>query len=199
MSLKNTREDWGWLAKVFHWTMAALIVALAAIGTYMANFQDDMIRQIEMTQTHKSFGFVVFVLALLRVLWRWLNPVTPALPDSQTPFQRRAAHGAHILLYALMFVIPVSGWLMASASPFNDVDAYPMQLKNMVFGLFELPDPIQPGNDALTELLHIVHWGSVYLLAAILVVHIGAALKHHYVDRDDILRRMLPGRGQTKR
>lgn len=193
MSLKNTRERWGWLAKVLHWSMAILILALAIIGTYMANFVDDMFRQFELTQTHKSFGFVVFALACLRVMWRIINPVTPALPAHSPGWQNRAVHATHIALYALMFVIPISGWLMSSASPLNNDDAYPARIPNMVFGLFELPDPFSEGTDALTETLHMVHWISVYLLAAILLVHIGAAMKHHFIDKDTVLRRMLPG------
>lgn len=193
MNLKNTRARWGWPAKALHWVMAVLIIALAVVGTYMANFLDDMILQIELTQIHKSFGFVVFALAILRVLWRWASPVTPAPPAGRPAWERAAVHGAHGALYLLMFAIPVSGWLMSSASPLNDPDAYPAPLKNMVFGLFELPDPFRPGSEALTETFHTIHWVSVYILAAILVVHVGAALKHHYVDRDTVLRRMLPG------
>jgi len=161
----------------------------------MANFLDDMVRQIELTQMHKSFGFVVFVLAIVRVLWRWANPVTPALPE-QAAWERVVVHGAHWALYVLMFAIPISGWLMSSASTLNDPDAYPAPIKNMVFGLFELPDPFKPGSESLTETFHMIHYGSVYLLGALLVVHIGAALKHHYVDGDTVLRRMLPGKRQ---
>lgn len=192
MSLKNTRERWGWLAKVFHWVMAFLILALALVGTYMANFLDDMIRQIELTQMHKSVGFVVFVMAVLRVLWRWANPVSPDPPAGQAAWEHRAAQATHWALYILMFAIPVSGWLMASASTLNDPDAYPAPMRNMVFGLFELPDPFQPGSDALAKGLHMVHAYSVYLLAALLLLHVGGALRHHFVEKDGVLRRMLP-------
>ncbi len=192
MSLKNTRTRWGWPAKVFHWVMALLIIGLALVGTYMANFLSDMFLQIELTQIHKSFGFVAFTLAVLRVLWRWANPVTPALPEGQSAWERGAAHLTHYGLYALMFVMPLSGWLMASASPLNDANAYPVQIKNMVFGLFELPDPIAPSDKELEALFHTIHAYSSYLLAALLLLHIGGALKHHFVDRDSVLRRMLP-------
>jgi len=192
VGLKNTRERWGWLARVFHWTMALLILSLALIGTYMANFLDDMILQIELTQTHKSFGVVVFAMAVLRVLWRWANPVSPSPPADQPAWERRAAHATHWALYILMFAIPISGWLMSSASTLNDPDAYPAPMKNMVFGLFELPDPFQPGSDALTDALHVIHYSGVYLLAALLVLHVGGALRHHFVEKDSVLRRMLP-------
>jgi len=194
VSLKNTRERWGWLAKLLHWTMAILIISLALVGTYMANFLDDMILQIELTQIHKSFGVVVFMLAVLRILWRWASPVTPDMPQGESALARGAARATHWALYILMLTIPLSGWLMASASTLNDADAYPTQMRNMVFGVFELPDPFQPGSDALDATFHMIHAWSVYLLGALLVLHIGAALKHHLVDRDDVLRRMLPGR-----
>ena len=192
MSLRNTRARWGWPAKLLHWTMAILIIGLALVGTWMANFLNDMVLQIEVTQWHKSFGFVVFVLAVLRVVWRWANPVSPLPPADQPAWERWTAHGTHWALYVLMFVMPLSGWLMASASEFNDPGAYPMQIKNMVFGLFELPDPIAPGDEALEAIFHTIHAWSSYLLAALLLLHIGGALKHHFKDKDSILRRMLP-------
>lgn len=198
MSLRNTHERWGWLAKLFHWVMAILIIALALVGTYMANFLDDMVAQFELTQIHKSFGFVVFAMAVLRVLWRWANPVSPRPPGDRPLWERWAVHGSHGAMYVLMFAIPVSGWLMASASILNDADAYPARIPNMVFGLFELPDPFRQGSDALTDTFHVIHAWSVYLLAALLLVHIGAALRHHFVDRDDVLRRMLPGRSKSQ-
>ncbi len=189
--MKNTHIRWGWPAKAFHWIMAVLIIGMAVVGTYMANFLDDMFLQIELTQRHKSFGFVVFALAVLRVLWRWANPVTPALPVLSA-WERWAAHLTHYGLYVLMFVMPVSGWLMASASPLNDENAYPMQIKNMVFGVFELPDPIAPSDKGLEAVFHTIHAYSSYLMAGLLLLHVGAALKHHFVDRDGVLRRMLP-------
>jgi len=86
---------------------------------------------------------------------------------------------------------------MSSASTLNDPDAYPAPMKNMVFGLFELPDPFQPGSDALTDMLHVVHYSGVYLLAALLVLHVGGALRHHFVEKDDVLRRMLLWHGSA--
>jgi cytochrome b561 len=92
-----------------------------------------------------------------------------------------------------MIALPVSGWLMASASPLNDADAFPFRVPNMVFGLFELPDPINPGNETLTKLMLNTHFWLGVALAFLLIVHIGAALKHAIIDRDDVLRRMLRG------
>ncbi len=192
MSLWNTRERWGWLARVFHWTIAILMIGLVIVGTWVANFMNDMVLQFEVTQWHKSFGSLVFALAVLRLIWRWANPVSPQVPTNQPGWERWTAHFAHIALYVLMFTMPLSGWLMASASELNDPGAYPMQIRNMVFGVFELPDPIKPGNEALKTIFHRIHAWSSYLLAAVLVLHIGGALRHHYRHKDDTLRRMLP-------
>lgn len=192
MPLTNSPERWGWLAKSLHWIMALLIIGLAAVGTYMADFEPNMIRQFELTQWHKSFGFVVFSLACLRVLWRFFGPAAPSEPQNTKPWERVAAHITHYGLYVLMFAMPLSGWLMASASPLNDPDAYPTQIKNKVFDLFELPDPISPGDKGLESLFHTIHELSAWLLAALLLLHIAAALKHHFVLKDNVLLRMLP-------
>ncbi len=193
MSVRNTDTGWGWPARLLHWVMALMILTLLGIGTYMSEIETDLVHQFQMVQTHKSFGFTVFVLALLRLLWRWRNPVTPELPAAMPGWQKTASHASHGLLYILMLWLPLSGWLMASASPLNNPGAYPVQIKNKVFGLFEMPDPFANGTEALANVFHTAHAGGALLLALILVVHAGAALKHHFVERDTILRRMIRG------
>jgi len=177
-----------------HWLMALMIFVMLGFGTYMSNFETDLVAQFQMVQQHKSVGFVVFSLALLRVLWRFANRQAPGLPQHMPGWQRSASHISHLMLYILILAMPLTGWLMASASPLNDEGAYPTQIKNMVFGLFELPDPFAQGSKALTEALHTAHWLCAVLMVAILLVHVAAALKHHFVDRDAILRRMTSGR-----
>ena len=192
MALKNTRTSWGWPARALHWAVAVLILGQIGVGLYMVEVVgDDLIQRFELTQLHKSFGFVVFALAALRVIWRAMNP-TPALPE-MPGWQKAASRASHLALYVLMFAIPVTGWLMASASPLNDEGAYPFQVKNMVFGLFELPDPYAPGDKALSEWLAAVHFWASMTLAAVLAVHVAASLKHQFVDRDGLLRRMVRG------
>ena len=183
---------WSRVSRALHWIMALLIIGLAVVGSYMANYEPDMLVQFELTQWHKSFGFVVFTLGCLRILWRWIGPPPPAAPLNTKAWERAAAKVTHIGLYLLMFLMPVSGWLMASASPLNDADAYPTQIKNMVFGLFELPDPIAPGDKQLEALFHGIHYWSGWILAALLLLHAGGALKHHFILRDNVLIRMLP-------
>jgi cytochrome b561 len=176
--------------------MAVLMIGLLAVGFYMVQVlgTTDLIGRFQLTQTHKSFGFMVFVLALIRIVWRLRSPVTPADPATVKPWEASAAHAAHVALYVLMLWLPLTGWLMASASPLNDPGAYPMQVRNMVFGLFELPDPIHPGDRELEAVFKRLHLAGAFALLALLTVHAGAALKHHFVHRDDVLRRMTTGR-----
>lgn len=193
MSLMNTAQGWGLPARVLHWAMAVLILGLLGVGWYMVNVvgTSDLVLRYQMTQMHKSFGFTVFVLALLRLGWRAMNP-TPAEPEGAA-WEKAAARGAHIALYVLMLALPVSGWLMASASPLNDADAFPFQVRNMVFGLFELPDPFAPGDRGLEATLKAVHLWAGYALGALLLAHVGAAMVHHRIKRDRVLLRMVRG------
>lgn len=197
MSLKNTVEGWGWLARALHWTIGTIILGLLIAGFYMVYIVGDdfagLQARLELTQIHKSFGFTVFFLALARIVWRLANP-SPALPEGMSAPERFAAKGGHVALYVLTLAIPVTGWLMATSSPLNDPGAYPMQIKNMVFGLFEMPDLYPKGDKALSELFGQMHSWAGILLSLVLLGHVGAALKHHFVNRDRVLRRMLVGR-----
>jgi cytochrome b561 len=167
---------------------------MLGLGFYMIRIEDDLVNQYLQIQSHKSFGFVVFTLVLLRLGWRWLSPNQPLPPSGTAMWQIKAARYSHLMLYVLMVILPISGWLMASASPLNDADAIPFQIKNTVFGLFEMPDPLPHGSLGLRGFLKGVHLSSALLLAVVLLAHILAALKHHFVDGDNVLRRMLIGR-----
>ncbi|MGD1923576.1 MAG: cytochrome b [Paracoccaceae bacterium] len=188
MALKNTATGWGWLARLFHWSMAIVIIGLLCVGFFMANFVSDIYLQFELTQDHKSWGFVAFSLALLRVLWRLVNRA-PDLPVEMSGLERLAAHVGHYGLYVCIVVMPLSGWLMSSASPLQDSYG----IKNMVFGLFELPDPFIPGTEALESLFANIHFFTAITLVLLLLGHVAAALKHHFINRDRVLMRMLRG------
>lgn len=190
MRTRNDERSWGWPARLLHWTVAALIVFQLAVGVYMANFVEDIFARFSYTQTHKSFGFVVFALALLRVAWRLANPKRPADPPHAKRWETALARVTHVGFYALMFLMPVSGWLMASASTLQDQYG----IKNRVFSWFELPDPFVPGSEAVEDVFFAIHVSGAALLAVLLVVHVAAALKHHFILRDDVLRRMSWGR-----
>ena len=192
MALHNTQTAWGLPARLLHWIMAVMILLMLVFGTIMAA-STDLIAKFGMVQTHKSMGFTVFVLALIRILWRWLSPAAPGLPEAMPRWQVAASHISHLLLYFLIVAIPLSGCLMVTSSPLNDPGAYPVQVRNMVWGLFEMPDPFATGSEALSETFARVHWVLTRLLMAILAVHVAAALKHHFIERDGILMRIIRG------
>lgn len=189
MQLRNTETSWGALSRLLHWAMAGLILFLIPYGFYMVNFVENPLQQFPMYQTHKSWGFVALVLVAARLVWRLSNRLTPALPDMPR-LQRFAAHAGHLGLYALMIIMPLSGWLMSSASPLQDL----LGIKNEVFGLFEMYDPFVPGDEGLEKVFGAIHmWGAVAFVA-LLLAHIGAALWHHFGHRDTVLKRMSFGR-----
>jgi len=183
MPIRNTETLWGWPARALHWAMALVMLFLLGVGTYMTGL-DDLAARFALTQVHKSWGFVVFALALVRIAWRLANPA-PREPEGRA-WEQLAARLSHRAFYALMILMPVSGWLMASASDLQDMYG----VRNMVFGLFELPDPFVPGDRGLEAAFKLVHNAGALALAGLLVVHVGAALKHHVVNRDDVLTRM---------
>lgn len=188
MALRNSKTGWGLPARALHWAMAALILFMLVLGFYMADFVTDTYERFALVQLHKSWGFVAFVLALLRLLWRFANPA-PELPAHMGALERFLAHAGHWALYALMVALPLSGWLMASASELQEMYG----IKNMVFGLFEMPDPFKPGNRALGEVFAAIHGLCAFALIAVLIGHALAALKHHFFNRDRVLMRMVRG------
>lgn len=178
MQLKNTLTRYGAIAQLFHWVIVVLIVTQFVLANRAEGLSP--VAKIGVLATHKSVGITILALALLRLGWRLLNPVPPA-PSGTPRWQGRAAHVSHFLLYALLFITPLLGWLMSSARSFSV----------SYFGLFTLPDFIEP-NRAAYERLHDLHELMAQTLAVLAIIHIAAALKHHFFDRDDVLRRMLP-------
>ena len=194
MAIRNTPDAWGWPARLFHWLMALQVIGMLGFGFYLTNgFNPGDPAKLGLVQQHKSIGFSVFVLACLRLAWRAINP-SPRLPEGMHRMEHAAARASHVALYVLMVALPVSGWLMASASPFNNPDAYPVQIKNIVFGLFELPDPIAVGTSELEHLFRSIHFYCGVMLLAVLCAHVAGTLKHYFINRDNVLNRMLTGR-----
>lgn len=190
MGLWNTRDGWGLPARILHWGMAVLVLFMSALGLWMTNaYPRGDFAAFGLYQLHKSWGAVVLLLALLRITWRLLDPVTPALPAKTPPLQRVVVRATHWGIYALLLALPVSGWLMVSASPVQDYG-----VPNMVFGLVHMPDPFVPGDIDLSERFRRLH-GALWLALSVLVtLHVLGALWHHLVARDTVLRRMVLGR-----
>ncbi len=179
MQIRNDTARYGAVAQFFHWAIVVLVVTQFVL----ASIADELplgAAKVIMLARHKSVGITILGLVLLRLLWRWLNPV-PAVPEATAPWQRLAARVSHFLLYALLLVTPVFGWLMSSARNF------PVSW----FGVFTLPDFIQPSEQAF-DFFHQAHEMLAVSLLIVALVHMAAALKHHFIDRDNVLRRMLP-------
>ncbi len=172
-------------AKGLHWLMAVLFFGMLGLGFYMQGLPLSP-DKLKLYSWHKWIGVTVFLLALFRIAWR-VTHQPPALPSSMPRLMQIAAHAGHHMLYMLMFLIPLSGWLMSSAKGFQTV----------WFGILPIPDLLEK-NKLLGDLLQTVHVSLNYLFIAVLIGHIGAALKHHFIDKDDILTRMLPGSGKDK-
>lgn len=181
--LGNTQQRYGAIAILLHWLMAALLVVLLAMGLYMVQLPDVGFdtRKITLILVHKALGMVALAAVALRLAWRLVNPL-PALAQGVPEWQQVAARFVHLLFYALMFALPLTGWLLNSAG------GYPLTF----LGWFAIPDLIGR-NDFLFHLFTDMHRWLGYALLVLLVVHAGAALRHHFQLRDDTLRRILPG------
>ena len=166
--------------------MALVILGMLGLGNYINTFVEDVYEAFDLIQIHKSWGFVAFALGVVRIAWRCVSR-SPAPPPGMPRWQLVASRISHILLYVLIIVMPVSGWLYASASEVQDLFA----IRNEVFGLFELPDPFKPGSRELAERFGAVHGIASRLLILVVAVHVAAALKHHFIDRDKVLVRMI--------
>lgn len=182
------------VAIILHWTMALLIVWQIWIGIWMRGAINDPETQAaayEAFQLHKSLGLTLLVLALIRLGWRLAHPV-PALPQHMPAWQKVAARISHVLLYAFIVLIPLTGWLYVSTG-WNSTTGTAFSIPTVWFGLFEWPHiPGLEGNGPLANLAIGMHEFLVYSLIAVLLAHVAAALKHHFADRDDALWSMLP-------
>jgi cytochrome b561 len=184
--LRNTSTGYGTIAIAFHWTMAVLIIGMLGLGIYMHELPPTEPATFQLYQLHKSIGFVVLALAAVRLAWRLINPA-PRLPGGMHPLEKLAAHLGHVGLYFLIFAIPVTGWFMVSASPWG----IPTILFN-VLPVPHLPIPEALGSkDQAESFFKLLHEYGAFLLIGLIVVHIAAALKHHFIARDETLKRMV--------
>ena len=168
-------------AMALHWLIAVMILFSVSVGLYMTGLKFSP-EKLKLYNWHKWAGVTIFTLVLIRCAWR-LTHVAPLPPPRMPAWQRHAGNASHYLLYALMIVIPLSGWLMSSAKGFQ----------TMYFGVIPLPDLLDKSQE-LGDTLQQIHKTLNYALIAIVVLHAAAALKHQLLDKDDVLKRMLPGR-----
>jgi len=189
MPAKNTEDRFGWVAQGLHWIIAVMIL----MQWFMIEWAEEAeharktdpaaaLEQLAWMTRHKAFGMTILGLAILRLVWRWLSP-PPPWPPAMPQWQVYLARGVHYAVYLLIFLMPISGWLVSSTG--NRPVSY--------FGLFTFPDLVGP-DKALHGQLEEVHEIAFNVLVALVIVHVVAALKHQFVDKDGVLGRMLPWR-----
>ena len=173
------------VAIVLHWLLALVIVAMFGVGVYMTDLPFSPLR-LKLYNWHKWAGIIILALTVLRLLWR-VTHRPPALPraisQAMPGWQMQAYHATHHVMYALFFAVPLAGWAYSSAAGFPIV----------LFGQIPLPD-LLAANKELAELIKPLHELTALALMALAGLHIAAAFKHHLVDRDGLLSRMLPAR-----
>jgi cytochrome b561 len=179
MSLKNTAERWGGISQLLHWTVVALILVMAYLGLTMGDLPNGP-GKIRTYALHKSIGLTILALIALRLLWR-LHAGTPQPVPGTPHWQERIASLTHWAMYALLFAMPLSGWVLNSAAGF------PLQW----FGLINLPGIVEKSLE-LHELAGDAHEIMFWLLALLVTAHAGAAFYHHLFQGDATLARMLP-------
>jgi len=177
--LKNTENSYGSVAKGFHWLLFLMLSFSIIAGNFLASLPKGP-EKLQMAGMHKSFGVVILLLVLARLAWRLIN-VTPKDPEGIPAIQSLMAHAMHWVLYVLMFAQPLSGILMSQAA------GYPVSF----FGLFELPALLDK-DPSLAQFLRGAH-GTIWVLLLVAVTgHAGAALHHHFIRKDGVLKRMSP-------
>ena len=167
-------------AIAMHWLIAVMLLISVSVGLYMTGLKFSP-EKLKLYNWHKWAGVTIFTLVLFRCAWRLSHSAPPPSPNMPA-WQVQTANATHYLLYALMIVIPLSGWLMSSAKGFQTV----------YFGVIPLPDLLSK-SEPVGDALQLIHKSFNYTMIAIVVLHAAAALKHHFIDKDDVLRRILPG------
>jgi cytochrome b561 len=172
------------VAILLHWLMAVMIIGSFSFGLYMVELPFSPAR-IKQFNWHKWAGITILTVACLRLLWR-LSHKPPALNADTPGWQVKASHVTHFLMYALFFAIPLMGWAYSSAAGFPIV----------YFGVVPLPDFVSPDPE-LAKTLKLFHRYLAYSLAALVALHIAAAFKHHWIEKDGLILRMMPGKKTT--
>jgi cytochrome b561 len=180
MSLMNTNESYGAIAKLFHWVIGLTLLFNLGLGLYMHELPNTP-DKFQLYALHKSLGITILILVVLRVIWTLVNPKPRMLIENMKGWEVFLAKGVHYILYALMIFVPITGWLMNSASGFP----------TPLFKIMTVPNLIAP-NKSLQDLFGQVHEVLAMAFIAIFVLHLAGALKHHFLVKDRTLVRMLP-------
>jgi cytochrome b561 len=177
----NANNRYNPVSIILHWVLGIALVAIFCFGIYMADLPFSPSR-LRLFNWHKWAGISILTLSALRLLWRVTHPAPPLpakIEQAMPEWQIKVHHATHMALYALFFVVPLIGWAYTSAAGFPVV----------LFGQFPLPDFVG-ADKALAALIKPWHQISAYALAILVVLHVAAALKHQFIDRDGLLKRM---------
>lgn len=179
MQLRNTSRCYGIISISLHWIFAIAVYAMFGLGLWMVtlSYYDGWYHQAP--ELHKSIGVLLMMGLVIRVIWRHISP-PPAAPKTHSKFTRISAVAAHITLYALLFALLISGYLISTA------EGKPIS----VFGIFDVPATLaDAGSQA--DIAGVIHLWLAWSVVILSVLHGLAALKHHFIDKDDTLKRML--------
>lgn len=179
MTSSNSPTSYNKVAIILHWLIGIAIIAMLACGLLMDDISNKALRHT-VYNWHKCTGVVILGLVFIRIVWRLINK-QPDLPEGLSAFERLAAKVSHFLLYAAMLAMPISGWMMATAAGYLPK-----------FGSFAFAMPFVPLRKALANCAGDVHEIVAWCLIVLVGVHILAALKHQFVDKNNILKRMCP-------
>ncbi len=179
MPLKNSENQFGAVTKTFHWVTALLVIGLLAAGLYMTGLPSGL-DKFKIYNLHKSFGVTVLMIVFCRILWNNVSK-RPVLHDKIQFWEKPLLSPLHLLFYFMLIVMPLSGWVFSAAAN------HPVSF----FGLFTLPNPVAPDKE-LAKFFREVHEITGFLLMGAVGLHILVALKHHFIDKDIFLKRMLP-------
>ncbi|WP_025828468.1 cytochrome b [Acetobacter okinawensis] len=175
------------VAVILHWMIALGILTLIVMGLVMDHIHLDTMRVFQLYQLHKSIGITVMFLIALRIGWR-LTHSAPALPADMPPLEKKGAHLAHLALYGLQVLLPLSGWAMVSVSMLG--------IPTVLFGAVPWPDlPVLstlPDKAPVEVALKVVHHWASWGLLGLIILHVAAALRHQFVLHDHVLRQMMP-------
>ena len=180
-SITNSTTRYGWGAIILHWLIALIFIGQFGLGFVMVRLTSQR-TAFELIQLHKSFGFLLLGLVVLRIAWR-LGNVWPPLPRSVGTLERRAAPLAHLALYAFQLALPLSGWALVSVSM--------LEIPSLPFNLFVMPNLPLAESDGAESFWAAAHWYLAYAGMALVALHVAAALRHHFQLRDGVLTRMI--------
>jgi cytochrome b561 len=177
--IRNTARSYGLVSQLFHWLVVALILVQYTWAWRIDNAEGFRLR-LELVTQHKTIGMTILILVILRLVWRLFNR-PPPLPDSMQAWERLAARAGHWLLYGLVLAMPLSGWLYSSAAGLGDY----------WWGSVSFPSLIG-ASESVEDRMALVHRALGISLAVVASIHVLAALRHHFFNKDDVLKRMLP-------